>query len=586
METKPIELFLFSNDADEACAAQQAGIDGIVVDWENTGKKERQAGYDTECNNPCIESLKSLSNKVDIPILLRINALSPNTEQEIQLAVDGGANLIVLPMAGSAKEVERFIEILSDRAVPCIMIENVEILRDLDVLQKLPWEYAFIGFNDLMITRSGNFIWEPVIDGTLELIFSKLPGRKLGFGGITLVDKGSPIPFKLLANEMSRLGCHFSFLRRSFKRDIAGHDINKEIFKIREFWKQCQSRNPATVKAESNDLKQRLTLLKNNKNNSKKLLLMYSSHKPSDAHIAAIEQRLGKGSVSIAKSEKDAQEKAADAEIIWGHRYLRQVMPHAEKIRWVQSTAGGVDRLPLQDLARKKITLTRNASDAPIIARHAHSMAWCIIRAIPQCIKNQDKHLYERKLPFLPMPEKVLIFGTGAIGKRIGNLFKNEGLSVYGVNRSGHTANGFDKIFPDGQWHSVLPEIDIMILALPLNNKTRNLIDHNALTRLPNHAIIINIGRLETLDFSALCSLLKMNKLGGAGIDVYEPFLEKDDPVWDVPGLMLTPYIASFDTQRSERIESFFIEQLDRYLSEESLQNRVSFSTNQNHDKN
>jgi len=582
--TKPIELFLFSNNPDEAYTAQQSGIDGIFVDWENTGKQERQAGYDTECNKPSIKSLESLSNAVDIPIMLRINTLSPDTDQEIQLAVDGGADLIVLPMAGSAGDVEHFIEILSGRAVPCIMIENNEILSDLDALQKLPWEYAFIGFNDLMITRSGNFLWEPILDGTLDLIFSKLPGRKLGFGGITLVDMGNPLPFKLLASEMSHHGCHFSFLRRAFKRDIAGRDINKEIPKIRKLWEECQSRDQATVQAESNALKQRLKLLKVDKSPSRKLLLMYSSHEPSNAHIAAIEQRLGKGSVSIAKSETDAQEKAADAEIIWGHRYLKQIMSYAKKIRWVQSTAGGVDRLPLQDLAEKEVILTRNTADTPIIARHAHTLAWSIIRALPQCIKNQDKHVYERKLPFLPIPEKVLIFGTGAIGQRIGNLFKNDGLNVYGVNRSGHTTNNFDVIFSDGQWRSVLPEIDLVILALPLNSKTRNMVDHNALSQLPDHALIINIGRFETLDFSALCSLLKINKLGGAGIDVYDSYPEENDPAWHIPGLMLTPYIASFDPQRSERVESFFLEQLDRYLSEDLLQDIVSLSIKQDDD--
>ena len=85
----------------------------------------------------------------------------------------------------------------------------------------------------------------------------------------------------------------------------------------------------------------------------KKLLLMYSTHEPSAIHIETLEKLLGEGTVLLAKSENDAKKKASDVEIIFGHRYLQQVLPYAENLRWVQSTAGGIDRLPLEALAKK-----------------------------------------------------------------------------------------------------------------------------------------------------------------------------------------------------------------------------------------
>ncbi len=247
MCTNPLGMYLFCDSEHQIQLAEEAVVDGIMLDWETRGKVHRQNGYDTQINQLNIEVLNAVRSHSQKPLMVRINGLYEGTSSEVDLAVSGGATQILLPIAHSASEVEEFISIVGDKAEPCIMIETQSLLDDMNALSKLAWKTAFIGLNDLMISRSGTYIWDPLIDGTVDWIFAQLPGRKLGFGGITLLEHGHPLPFKLLIKEMARLGCDFSFLRRSFYRDIQSLDPKLECNKVRAYWEECLARSASEI---------------------------------------------------------------------------------------------------------------------------------------------------------------------------------------------------------------------------------------------------------------------------------------------------------------------------------------------------
>jgi len=90
-----------------------------------------------------------------------------------------------------------------------------------------------VGLNDLAISRGSRTIFDAVVDGTVERLRKTFSETAFGFGGLTCIDRGEPIPCRLLLGEMVRLGADFSFLRRSFKRDIVGRDWGAEIQRLR-----------------------------------------------------------------------------------------------------------------------------------------------------------------------------------------------------------------------------------------------------------------------------------------------------------------------------------------------------------------
>lgn len=255
------ETFLFTADLTQALSAQEAGVDSVIVDWENQGKYERQKNYDTEINHHSLEQLSALTSGLKIPVTVRVNGL-PFGEKEIETAIDHGARIIMLPMARSPRDVEKFLGQVRGRAQTLIQIETAELAEQCAGLAGMAWDYAFIGLNDLMISRGGHWLWEPLYDGTVEKIFQALPGRRLGFGGVTAIGGGHPLPFVELLREFARLNAGFSFMRRTFHREMMGRDLAAEISAVQAVWQASRLRAGQTVENDHRAFQALLTLLR------------------------------------------------------------------------------------------------------------------------------------------------------------------------------------------------------------------------------------------------------------------------------------------------------------------------------------
>ncbi len=295
-------------------------------------------------------------------------------------------------------------------------------------------------------------------------------------------------------------------------------------------------------------------------------LLMYSTHKPTDGHLARL---AGLGcDVTVANDEPTALAAAPAAEIILGHRYLRQSLPAAGALHWVHSTAGGINHLPLEALAAKKVLLTRSVCMSGAIARHAHTCAWAVTRQLPNLILAQHHSQWQPAQTWLPHPQRAVVFGTGSIGGAISELLARDGIAVTGINRR----------TPD--WRGLLPVADWIFVALPARRETVNLLDRAALETLKPTALVVLVGREETMDLNALCDLLNAGKLGGAAVDLIPPsWRTPEHPAWHTPRLMITPHVASHATERAAMNEHEAEEQVRRYVEGESLANLVNYAT-------
>ena len=100
--------------------------------------------------------------------------------------------------------------------------------------------------------------------------------------------------------------------------------------------------------------------------------------------------------------------------------------------------------------------------------------------------------------------------------------------------------------------NELLPQADIVALHCPLNDTTRGLIGREAIARMKEGALLVNLARGPVVDTAALCAALHNGKLGGAGIDVFdtEPPLALDHPLLHTPNTLVTPHVA-FATEES-----------------------------------
>jgi hypothetical protein len=240
-----LDLVLFGLDADGARRALAAGIRSFIVDWEDRGKIERQRSFDTEVDPGTPEDLGRIAGIGADAVWCRLNAMGPWTPAEVDTAVARGASLLLLPMVRRAAEVERFLGLVAGRVRAGILVETDEAVRCAGDLARLPLDAVYVGLNDLAISRGYRSLFEAVLDGTVEAVRRAFPEVRFGFAGVTTVDRGHPVPCPMLLQEMERLGCGFSFLRRSFRRDVAGRDPGAEIARIHGCWAGLAARTPA-----------------------------------------------------------------------------------------------------------------------------------------------------------------------------------------------------------------------------------------------------------------------------------------------------------------------------------------------------
>ena len=243
----PLDLLLFAGDPRTDSHAVSSGFGRFVVDWEWRGKDRRQRGADTEINHHTPDTLRGLRRLGAAERWCRINRFGPWTPGEVEAALAAGATHVLLPMVERPGEAEGLVSLVRGRACAGILVETVAACAHAEELARLPLEAVYVGLNDLAISRGRRFIFEAVADGTVEKLRGVFSGTRFGFGGMTVVDGGRPIPARLLLAEMARLDCSFTFLRRSFRRDIAARDWSLERDVLGREWHGLRARTVEQV---------------------------------------------------------------------------------------------------------------------------------------------------------------------------------------------------------------------------------------------------------------------------------------------------------------------------------------------------
>jgi len=254
-----LELMLFENDPEQARRALEYGIDSFLIDWEQKGKDQRQCGYDTQILPGTALDLEHIAAVPGAKAWCRLNRFGPWTADEVETALRAGDCGLFLPMVTRLDEVESYLEYIRGRCSAAILIETLEAAAITEALCELPLQKIYFGLNDFAISRGDSFLFKAVFDGTVESVRKHIGGSvPFGFGGVTSIQRGTPIPCIHLIQELARLQCSFSFLRRSFKRDLKQQDPAIMVHDIEGYWTEQLLRTPEAVER---DREQLLTIL-------------------------------------------------------------------------------------------------------------------------------------------------------------------------------------------------------------------------------------------------------------------------------------------------------------------------------------
>ncbi|TKJ28380.1 aldolase [Blastococcus sp. CCUG 61487] len=240
-----MDLFLFSVHPTWGGEVVAAGAAGIIVDWERRGKARRQQGEGTQINADTVEDLVRMRAATDGRLLCRINGYGPWTAAEVEQALDGGADELLLSMVRTTDEVDRTLDLVAGRCGLGILVETQDAVRRAAALAARPLSRVYVGLNDLRIDRRSTELFRPLVDGTVDAVRAE-SRQPFGVAGLTLPEGGDPVPASLLAGELVRLGASFTFLRRAFTADMAGRDPDVEVPRLLAALEALRRRDDAT----------------------------------------------------------------------------------------------------------------------------------------------------------------------------------------------------------------------------------------------------------------------------------------------------------------------------------------------------
>jgi phosphoglycerate dehydrogenase-like enzyme len=254
----------------------------------------------------------------------------------------------------------------------------------------------------------------------------------------------------------------------------------------------------------------------------------------------------------------------------------------APGLKWMQVFNAGVDHPVFASVLERGVRLTTSSGTAAEpIAQTAIAGMLMLARSFPRWTASQR----ERKWNPLPLTEfprdlrgqTLLIYGLGAIGIEIARLARLLGLKIIGVRRSAVRAEHIDEMHTPDKLGELLPQSDWLVIACPLTNETRGMVNPKLLAQLPRGARFINISRGEVVDEPALIAALLSGQLGGAYLDVFaqEP-LPAESPLWDLPNVIVTPHNSSASAGNDPRINALFLDNLRRWKTNQPLVNEVT----------
>lgn len=248
-----MDLLLFTVAPRLAARCVAAGAAGVVVDWERRGKARRQAGEDTQINGDTPADLAAVRAATPGRVVVRINGAGSWTAGEVDLAVRLGADEVLLPMVRRAEQVDLALDAVRGRCGLGILVETQDAVDRVEELAERPLSRLYLGLNDLRIDRGSTDLFGPLVDGTADRVRAAC-SMPFGVAGLTLPEAGRPVPSRLLAGELARLGAGFTFLRRSFMADVAGRDVAVEVPRILAACAATARRSAAEVVADRAEL--------------------------------------------------------------------------------------------------------------------------------------------------------------------------------------------------------------------------------------------------------------------------------------------------------------------------------------------
>ncbi|MCI6615537.1 D-2-hydroxyacid dehydrogenase [Ruminococcus sp.] len=251
--------------------------------------------------------------------------------------------------------------------------------------------------------------------------------------------------------------------------------------------------------------------------------------------------------------------------VICNGLFLHHSIEKFINLKYIQLTSAGYDRVPMEYVEQHNIRIynARGVYSIPM-AEFAIGGVLQLYKHMDRFAENQKDALWNKERNLLELfGRTVCIVGCGNVGTECAKRFKAFGCNVVGVDIVTREDENYSRIELIDNIDEVLVCSDIVVLTLPLTERTFHIMNKDRFEKMKKESVLVNIARGAVVDSTALIEALDNKKLGGAVLDVFEEEpLGNENRLWLMENVIVTPHNSFVGDGNRERLSKVIIDNL------------------------
>jgi len=296
--------------------------------------------------------------------------------------------------------------------------------------------------------------------------------------------------------------------------------------------------------------------------------------------IALICSQANNVELTVPAGHAELERLLPEADVIFGS-INAEMFAKARKLRWLQATEAGVDKLLFTELVNSPVVVTNmQRVFAPAISETAIGMLLALTRGFNRYFFPQfQQRKWEFHQDLVEIDGMTMgVVGLGGLGSATAErAYYGFHMKILAVDPKPMAKPSFVHTLREPEWlMEMVPQVDVLVSAAPSTRLTEGMFNEKVFRAMKKSAYFLNISRGTLVDEAALARALKEGWIAGAGVDVAkEEPLPPGHPFWDCPNLIITCHTAGFSPQRRVRLVALLAENVRRYAHGLPLMNVV-----------
>ncbi len=287
---------------------------------------------------------------------------------------------------------------------------------------------------------------------------------------------------------------------------------------------------------------------------------------PAD-YADVLAERFPEREVAYAETPAEERELLSTARVATGYTVDADAIRESDSLELFCCTFAGTGHLPLDAFEENGVrVVSASGVHGPNIGEQVLGYLLAAARNLRQGWEQTEASVWSHYQAGELKDSTVTVVGMGPIGEAILERLEPFGVERIGVRYTPAKGGTAEEVigFDGEELQGALARTDYLVLACPLTDVTRSLVDAEALDTLPADAYLVNVARGPVVDTDALVAALRGNDIGGAALDVTEPEpLPSAHPLWDLPDCLITPHNAGHTPEYWERCADIVAEEIE-----------------------